>query len=104
MAGSSSISITGKLCRDLFTDVCKAWRVKPSSASADRSIESIDITVQQKKFVLWAKNICAFQDGNLPSSLESRIAKDPTMQRNILRILGYLRETLESCKACQIST
>jgi len=94
MSYEPSIAKKSRLCQTLFDKVCKVW--ENSDGEIDQSVTFRDVESQRQKYRLWSRNISATQDSHLPTSLEYRIRKDPTAQRNINQVLNYLEEDLES--------
>jgi len=88
-----SIAEKSRQCKVLFEKVCNNWM---KSEEYDDTITSRDVEIQQQKYLMWSKNMTATQDGHLPTSLEYRIRANPTITRNLHRILDYLQESLES--------
>jgi hypothetical protein len=56
---------------------------------------------EARRYELWARNIAAFQDARLPSSLEYRIRNDESALRIVRRSLMYLQESLDMGTLCQ---
>jgi hypothetical protein len=93
MIEETSIAACGISCDSLFQQVCelsKTHRIEgyPTDLSIDR---------ENDRFRLWARNIAALQDAQLPSSLSYRIRQDPKAQNMVKQTLKYLEESLQLC-------
>lgn len=78
-------------CDKLFQEICKASDTHNVESYPDEpSIER-----EYERFSLWARNIAAKQDAQLPSSLGHRLRHDQKAQKLVLDELKYLEESLQ---------
>jgi len=87
-----SIASCGRSCSGLFRQLCEY----PRAPEIGRELSHDFVKEQSKRFDLWAENIAALQDDQLPSSLGYRIRDDGSARRTVKSALMYLEESLKT--------
>lgn len=92
MEEKPSISVYGRSCAGLFTRLRTAWETVTVPAC---DIPLAVLANESERFDIWARNIAAFQDARLPSSLDHRLRNDQGALGKFKKALIYLEESLE---------
>jgi hypothetical protein len=80
-------------CEHLFQKICKY----SNALHVDNYPEEPSIEREYDRFCLWARNIAALQNAQLPSSLGYRLRHDQKAQKLVVDELKYLEESLHLC-------
>jgi hypothetical protein len=80
-------------CNQLFREICELC----NTHNIEDYPEEPSIEREYGRFSLWARNIAALQNAQLPSSLGYRLRHDEKAQKLVVDELKYLEESLHLC-------
>ena len=91
----STIAEAVELCSTCFRRLYKALESANSHKRSQISLASV--TDDHGRFNIWAGNIGAYQHGR--SSLDYRLREASQVSEEFVKVLGYLKETLDDGKS-----
>lgn len=86
-----SIASCGISCSILLPQLVQSL----DDSEVQDQLPAASVKEESKRFELWAKNIAALQDAQLPSSLEHRLRDDGSARGIVKKALLYLEEYLQ---------
>lgn len=90
-SSNPSIASCGRSCSSLFPQLVQSL----NDSEFQDQLTVASVKEESKRFELWARNIAALQDAQLPSSLEHRLRDDGSARGIVKKALLYLEETLQ---------
>ena len=85
------IAVSAQSCSRLFKESVTALQ----NARPNEQVFTSQLSEQQTRYELWARNIAAAQSVQLPTSLEHRLRGDRSARKIVQKGLDYVCESLE---------